>query len=539
MIAMGGAIGVGLFMGAGGRLASTGPALIFSYAIAGVIAYLLMRALGELIMYRQTSGSFVSYAGEMFGKKGAYLSGWMYFINWGMTGIAELIAIGLYFQFFFPNVPVEASAIAALALLVAVNLLSVKAFGEFEFWASCLKVGAILIFLAVGTFMVVTNAQVGDGHASVANLFAAEGGMFPKGALVMVLVLNAVIFAYNGIELVGITAGEMQDPEREVPKAVRAVVLRIVVFYVGSVTLLAMLLPSDQYVAGTSPFVTVFGQMGLAWVGDVMNMIVITAALVLLQLGPVLHRPRVPHHGQQRPRTPVAHQNVQAARPVRGHPRHRGVLPGRHPAQHLAGRFLRVRPGAQLGLHRRDLLLGRHLRQPDCAAAPQGRHLQPADARFAVDQLGGPGRPARHHGAHRFRHHDQQERRGLLPGPLDPGHHPVLRPGPVAGLAEGQEQRAQERAVQLAPLTAGGWLSLPKPTAGHPFGAARRLAFPVHSSPLLAAGNPTDCRSGRFPGAKPGWSVRRAVLRLSDIGRSGPQSAATPRGQTPGRGRFP
>jgi L-asparagine permease len=159
MIAMGGAIGVGLFMGAGGRLASTGPALIFSYAIAGVIAYLLMRALGELIMYRQTSGSFVSYAGEMFGKKGAYLAGWMYFINWGMTGIAELIAIGLYFQFFFPNVPVEASAIAALALLVAVNLLSVKAFGEFEFWASCLKVGAILIFLAVGTFMVVTNAR--------------------------------------------------------------------------------------------------------------------------------------------------------------------------------------------------------------------------------------------------------------------------------------------------------------------------------------------------------------------------------------------
>ncbi len=279
MIAMGGAIGVGLFMGAGGRLASTGPALVFSYAIAGVIAYLLMRALGELIMYRQTSGSFVSYAGEMFGKKGAYLSGWMYFINWAMTGIAELIAIGLYFQFFFPNVPVELSAVAALVLLVGVNLLSVKAFGEFEFWASCLKVGAIMIFLAVGTFMVATNARVGDGNASVANLFQDDGGMFPKGALVMILVLNAVVFAYNAIELVGITAGEMQNPEREVPRAIRAVVVRIVVFYVGSVTLLAMLLPSDQYRAGESPFVTVFGQMGMPWMGDVMNMIVITAAL--------------------------------------------------------------------------------------------------------------------------------------------------------------------------------------------------------------------------------------------------------------------
>ena len=279
MIAMGGAIGVGLFMGAGGRLASTGPALIFSYAIAGVIAYLLMRALGELVMYRQTSGSFVSYAGELFGKKGAYLSGWMYFINWAMTGIAELIAIGLYFQYFFPGVPVEISAICALVLLVAVNLLSVKAFGEFEFWASCLKVGAILSFLVVGTIMVVTNAQVGSGHASVTNLFSADGGMFPKGGLVMILVLNAVIFAYNAIELVGITAGEMQNPAREVPKAIRAVVVRIVVFYVGSVSLLAMILPSDQYHSGESPFVTVFGAMGLGWVGSVMNFVVITAAL--------------------------------------------------------------------------------------------------------------------------------------------------------------------------------------------------------------------------------------------------------------------
>ncbi|WP_354212974.1 amino acid permease [Arthrobacter sp. UYCu511] len=278
MIAMGGAIGVGLFMGAGGRLASTGPALIFSYVIAGAIAYLLMRALGELIMYRQTSGSFVSYAGELFGKKGAYLSGWMYFINWAMTGIAELIAIGLYFTYFFPGVPVEISAVCALVLLVAVNLLSVKAFGEFEFWAACLKVGAIVIFLVVGTIMVVMNAQVGQSHAAVSNLFLG-GSMFPKGGLVMILALNAVIFAFNAIELVGITAGEMKNPEREVPKAIRAVVLRIVVFYVGSVSLLAMLMPSNQYKSGESPFVTVFATMGLDWVGSVMNFVVITAAL--------------------------------------------------------------------------------------------------------------------------------------------------------------------------------------------------------------------------------------------------------------------
>ncbi|RZU62327.1 L-asparagine permease [Zhihengliuella halotolerans] len=279
MIAMGGAIGVGLFMGAGGRLASTGPALVFSYALAGLIAYFLMRALGELIMYRQTSGSFVSYAGELFGPKGAFVSGWMYVLNWVMTGIAELIAVGLYFRFFFPNVPVEISALCALVLLVAVNLFSAKAFGEVEFWASFLKVAAILIFLAVGTALVIMNAQVGESRASVDNLFAADGGMFPAGFLVSILVLNAVIFAYNGVELVGITAGEMKNAEREVPKAIRAVVVRIVVFYIGSVLLLAMLLPSDQYKAGESPFVTVFAQLGIGWIGDLMNFVVIVAAL--------------------------------------------------------------------------------------------------------------------------------------------------------------------------------------------------------------------------------------------------------------------
>lgn len=279
MIAMGGAIGVGLFMGAGGRLASTGPALVFSYALAGLIAYFLMRALGELIMYRQSSGSFVSYAGELFGPKGAFLTGWMYVLNWVMTGIAELIAIGLYFTYFFPGVPVEAAALCALGLLVAVNLFSAKAFAEFEFWASFLKVAAILLFLLIGIYLVVTNAQIGDGHAAVSNLFASEGGMFPRSVLISILVLNAVIFAYNGIELVGITAGEMEDAEKEVPAAIRAVVVRIVVFYVGSVTLLAMILPWNHYKAGESPFVTVFDQLGWGWIGSVMNFIVITAAL--------------------------------------------------------------------------------------------------------------------------------------------------------------------------------------------------------------------------------------------------------------------
>lgn len=280
MIAIGGAIGVGLFMGTGSRLVSTGPALILSYAIAGVLAFFLMRAIGELIMYRRTSGSFVSYAGEFYGAKGAYIAGWAYLLNWGLTGVAELIAIGLYIQHLLPDVHWFWTSLVALALLVAANLISVKMFGELEFWASIVKVGAIVLFLVAGTVLVVMGARIGDaGTAGVHNLTATGGTFFPHGVAPMILVLSGVVFAFNAIEIVGITAGEMRDARTEVPKAIRTVVFRIVVFYIGSVTLLALLLPSDAYEAGVSPFVTVFQKMGLGWVSTAMTLVVTTAAI--------------------------------------------------------------------------------------------------------------------------------------------------------------------------------------------------------------------------------------------------------------------
>ena len=244
---------------------------------------------------------------------------------------------------------------------------------------------------------------------------ASDGGMFPKGALVMILVLNAVIFAYNAIELVGITAGEMQNPEREVPKAIRAVVLRIVVFYVGSVTLLAMLLPSDQYKAGTSPFVTVFGQMGLAWMGDVMNMIVITAALSscnsgLYSIGRIFRTMANNGHAPQW-LTKMSTRHVPYAAILAIAAR----LPRGHPAQHLAGRLARLRPRAEHRLHRRDLHVGLHLRQPDRAAQEEGQRLHPAHAGLALDQLGRTRRPAGHHRADRLRHHDGQGHGEVFP----------------------------------------------------------------------------------------------------------------------------
>lgn len=274
MIAIGGAIGVGLFLGAGGRLAATGPALVLSYAVAGLAAFFVMRALGELVLYRPTSGSFVEYAGEFVGPWAAFASGWMYWINWAFTGIAELTAIATYVSYWAPGFPEWLTALISLAFVLAVNLASVKLFGELEFWFALLKVLAIVAFLVTGLIMVILAVE-GAGPANL----TAHGGFFPNGFPVVLMSLQSVVFAYASIELVGITAGETKNPREIMPKAINGVVWRIAIFYVGSVLLLAMVLPWTAYNAGTSPFVTVFSSLGVPWAADAMNLIVITAAL--------------------------------------------------------------------------------------------------------------------------------------------------------------------------------------------------------------------------------------------------------------------
>lgn len=280
MIAIGGAIGVGLFMGAGGRLAKAGPSLVLAYAVCGVIAYLLMRALGELVMHRPSSGSFVSYAREFYGSKWAYVAGWMYMVNWMTSGIAEITAIAQYVNKWLPQLPQWIPAFIALAVVLAINLTSVKAFGEFEFWASLLKVLALVTFIVVGVGLVAMRTEVVPGHpAGLGNLVDGPGGFFPHGLLPLVMVMQGVIFAYATIELVGTAAGETENPREVIPKAIRAVIFRIAFFYVGSVLLLGCLVPYTTYHAGESPFVTVFSRLGQSWIGDAMNVIVLTAAL--------------------------------------------------------------------------------------------------------------------------------------------------------------------------------------------------------------------------------------------------------------------
>ncbi|GGU73793.1 L-asparagine permease [Streptomyces albospinus] len=286
MIAIGGAIGTGLFLGAGGRLADAGPSLAVAYALCGFFAFLVVRALGELVLHRPSSGAFVSYAREFLGEKGAFVAGWMYFLNWATTGIADITAVATYTHYWsmFSTIPQWVIALIALGVVLTVNLISVKIFGELEFWFAIIKVGALVVFLLIGVFLLVTQHPV-DGHHPGPALIADHGGIFPTGTLAMLLVIQGVVFAYASVELVGVTAGETAEPEKIMPRAINSIMWRVALFYVGSVVLLSMLLPWNAYSAGQSPFVTVLSHVGVPAAGGVMNLVVLTAAMSSLNSG--------------------------------------------------------------------------------------------------------------------------------------------------------------------------------------------------------------------------------------------------------------
>jgi L-asparagine permease len=286
MIAIGGAIGTGLFLGAGGRLASAGPGLFLVYGVCGIFVFLILRALGELVLHRPSSGSFVSYAREFFGEKAAFAVGWLYFLNWAMTSIVDTTAIATYFHFWkgFNVVPQWALALIALVLVLSVNMISVKWFGEMEFWAALIKVVALMTFLVAGTIFLAGRYTI-EGQSTGLSIWNQHGGLFPTGALPLLIVTSGVVFAYAAVELVGTAAGETAEPEKIMPRAINSVVARIAIFYIGSVALLALLLPYTAYKAGESPFVTFFSKIGFSGAGDLMNIVVLTAAFSSLNAG--------------------------------------------------------------------------------------------------------------------------------------------------------------------------------------------------------------------------------------------------------------
>ncbi|MCI1678802.1 MAG: L-asparagine permease [Ewingella americana] len=286
MIAIGGSIGTGLFLGAGARLQMAGPALAIVYAVCGIFSFFILRALGELVLHRPTSGSFVSYAREFLGEKASYVAGWMYFLNWAMTGIVDITAVALYMHYWgtFGDVPQWMFALGALAIVGTMNMIGVKWFAEMEFWFALIKVAAIALFLIVGVVVLGTGKEVAGGSTGL-HLITENGGIFPHGLLPALVLVQGVVFAFAAIELVGTAAGETKDPETILPKAINSVIWRIALFYVGSVVLLVLLLPWNAYQAGQSPFVTFFSKLGVPYIGTIMNIVVLTAALSSLNSG--------------------------------------------------------------------------------------------------------------------------------------------------------------------------------------------------------------------------------------------------------------
>ncbi|OMI33838.1 amino acid permease [Streptomyces sparsogenes] len=278
MIAIGGAIGVGLFMKAGANIAKAGPSIILMYALAGVVIFFIMRALGELLLYRPVTGSFSEYAREFLGPFFGYVTGWTYWLLWVVTGMAELTAAAIYIHYWFPDIPQWVSALVFLVVLFGVNLISVKIFGEVEFWFSMVKVTAIIGMIVIGLGVLTLGfSQAGD-TASVSNLWS-HGGVFPSGIGDSLMTLQGVMFAYIAVELVGVTAGESENPEKTLPKAINTLPWRILLFYVGALLVLLSVVKWTEFSAGESPFVHAFSVIGIPFAAGIVNFVVLTAAL--------------------------------------------------------------------------------------------------------------------------------------------------------------------------------------------------------------------------------------------------------------------
>jgi amino acid transporter, AAT family len=277
LIALGGAIGVGLFLGSATTISRAGPGLVLAYGLGGVAVFFIMRALGELLLYRPVAGSFASYAEEFVGPWAGFTTGWSYWFMWVVTGMAEITAVAVYVHYWFPDIPQWVPALIALGVLYGANLIAVHVFGELEFWFALIKVATIVAMLVIGLAVILFGIGGLGETASFSNL-VSHGGFFPTGILGVVLVLQMVMFAYQGVELVGVTAGEAQNPEKTLPHAINAVVWRILIFYLGALLVIMSLLPWTEFQPGVSPFVLVFERIGIPAAAGIINFVVITAA---------------------------------------------------------------------------------------------------------------------------------------------------------------------------------------------------------------------------------------------------------------------
>ncbi|MFW1888794.1 amino acid permease [Acinetobacter johnsonii] len=276
LIALGGSIGTGLFLGISQTIKLAGPSVILGYALAGLIAFFMMRQLGEMVVEEPVSGSFSYFAYKFWSPFAGFMSGWNYWVLNVLVCMAELSAIGLYVQYWWPEIPTWISALGFFVLINTINLLHVKVFGETEFLFSMIKILAIIGMIGYGAWLLASGH--GGAHASISNLWAL-GGFFPNGISGLIMAMAIIMFSFGGIELVGIAAAETKNPTTTIPKAVNQIVYRVLLFYVLTIIVLLSLFPWNQIAEGGSPFVLIFDSLGSQGVATVLNFVVLTAAI--------------------------------------------------------------------------------------------------------------------------------------------------------------------------------------------------------------------------------------------------------------------
>lgn len=277
LIAIGGAIGTGLFLGSGKSIHFAGPSILFAYMITGIICFLIMRSLGELLLSNLNYHSFVDFVQDYLGDMAAFITGWTYWFCWISIAMADLTAVGLYTQYWLPGVPQWVPGLIALIILLIMNLATVKLFGELEFWFALIKVIAILALIVIGLVMIFKGFSTSSGVSSFTNLWS-HGGLFPNGMHGFILSFQMVVFAFVGIELVGLTAGETENPEKVIPKAINNIPVRVLLFYIGALLVIMSIYPWDIINPSESPFVQVFVAVGIVGAASIINFVVLTSA---------------------------------------------------------------------------------------------------------------------------------------------------------------------------------------------------------------------------------------------------------------------
>lgn len=280
MIALGGVIGSGLFVSSGYTISQAGPlGAVLAYVIGALVAYMVMASLGELSAKHPVAGGFHAHATRNLGPAWGFATAWLYWLCWAVALGSEFTAAGILMQRWFPGVDVWVWCLVFACLLFAMNAVSSRVFAETEFWFSLVKVAAVVAIIVVGAATILGINPVAQAGTGGLGGFVTDGGLFPRGATGVLVTVLAVFYAFSGTELIGVAAGEARDPERTIPRAIRTAVIRLAVFFIGAIAVIAALVPFETAGTDESPFVTVLDRAGLPAGGDLMNFVIITALL--------------------------------------------------------------------------------------------------------------------------------------------------------------------------------------------------------------------------------------------------------------------